>query len=83
MWICLPDDDHYAIDKATCIPNPDWGEELDDRGGGSFLPESVLAQGPDVMFEGSFDFTPTPPSTCNSISNPYPYTYLNSDLNLY
>ena len=53
VWICLPDDDHYAVERASCIPNPDWGDEFDDRGGALFdsLPEFVLAEGPDVMFE--------------------------------
>ena len=54
VWIPLPQDDHYAMQRYTCQVNPDWGDELDDRGGaieGDILDEVVLAQGPDVMFE--------------------------------
>ena len=56
IWIPLPKDGHYAMQRDTCRVNPDWGAELEDRGGaieGDILDEIILAQGPDVMFEVS------------------------------
>ena len=44
------------MQRDTCRVNPDWGAELEDRGGaieGDILDEIILAQGPDVMFEVS------------------------------
>lgn len=55
VWIPLPEDDKYALDFHTCEQNPDFMNY--DLGGSSILPEFVLAEGPDVMFE-AWDMNP-------------------------